>query len=157
MNQQLFSRLCSVSHRWSLGQIVWEHLFNPILLKTHHHQPPLDLDDELKQVCSRRATRKTCWETQVCSNKNTVSEWRSLWVNEFCRLMSMGTFKTSDNRKWKELELIHRSVYLINNATWINYQHSVRSREQPLLWNPCHISTCTRPGRTISTNAAHST
>lgn len=42
----------------------------------------------------------------------------------------MITIKLNDNSQWKELWLIHRSVYLINNAIRINYQHSARSRRQ---------------------------
>lgn len=42
----------------------------------------------------------------------------------------MITIKLNDNSQWKELRLIHRSVYLINNAIRINYQHSARSGGQ---------------------------
>lgn len=52
---------------------------------------------------------------------------RSLWVNEFRKLISTITIELSDNSQWKEPRLIHRSVYLINNAAGINYQHSAES------------------------------
>lgn len=67
--------------------------------------------------------------TMCVSLSESPFVWRSLWVNEFWKLISMITFKLSDNRQWKEPWWIHRSVYRINNAVRINYQYSARSRE----------------------------